>query len=259
MREKIGPFVILMICVQISFFAIMMLFFNLNSHIKYTYVTVIYLVIALLICLERKNLNEFNLDRLSLLILILSSVFRRRLGVENEGYFLFVIGIAGLAVFISTIPNWTKTPKTDFRWLAIGLFVALLSLIPITFIESFQVQTIQNSGPGLYGLFWDMIRRAIYELSFTAPVEEILFRGFIWGYLRKLKWDVNKIIWVQGALFWFLHIGRIRSPLTFFFSVPILTYISSELTKRSGQVSPSIISHLIINTIGSVLLAVQLG
>lgn len=256
MREKIGPFLTIMVCVMILFIAIMTLFFNLDSYIKYTYIVIIYLVLALLIWLEKKNLHEFNLDRLSLVILISSSVFRRRLGVENEGYILLTIGVAGIAVFISAILNWPKIPKMNFRWVAIGLFVACLSFIPIAFIASFQLQTIPNSSPGPYGMVGDIIRRAIYDLSFTAPIEEILFRGFVWGYLRKLKWDVNKIFWVQGTLFWFLHIGRIGSPVTFFFFVPILTYISSELTKRSGQVSPSIISHLIINTIGSVLLAV---
>lgn len=259
MHEKIGPFLTLVLCVQILFFSIMTLFFNLNSYIEYTYIVIIYVVIALSIWLEKKNLHEFNLDRLSLLILISSSVFRRRLGVENEAYFLIIIGAAGLLILISTILNWSKIPKTNIRWVAIGFFVACIALIPITFIESLKLQTIPNNSPGSYGVFWDIIRRAMYDLSFTAPIEEILFRGFVWGYLRKLKWGVNKVFWVQGALFWLLHIGRISSFFTFFFSIPILTYISSELTKRSGQVSPSIISHLIINTIVSVLLAVSPG
>jgi membrane protease YdiL (CAAX protease family) len=255
MREKVGPLLTLTVCVFILLFAITTLFFDLNPNIEYTYIVIIYLVIALLIWLERKNLDDFNLDRLALLILILSSIFRRRLGVENEGYFLLIIGAAGLLVFISAILNWSKIPQTNFRWLAIGLFVACLSLIPITFIESFRLQTIQSNDPESHGMFWDMMRRAIYELSFVAPIEEILFRGFVWGYLRKLNWEVNKIFWVQGALFWFLHISRISSPLTFFVSIPISTYILSELTRRSHQISPSIISHLIINTVVSVLLA----
>ena len=255
MREKIGPFLTLMVCSLMVFYAILTLFFKIDPYIRYIYIVTIYLVIAILIWLERKNLDDFNLDRLALFILVLSSVIRRRLGVENEGFFLSIIGATGLLVFISVILNWSKIPQTNFRWVAIGLFVACLSVILIIFIASFQqVPLIPNTVPGPYGVFWDMIRRAIYDLSFTAPIEEILFRGFIWGYLRKLKWDVNKVFWVQGVLFWFLHIGQITFPFAFFLSIPLLTYVTSELTKRSHQVSPSIIAHLIINT-GVVFLA----
>lgn len=249
MRKKIGPLVTLVVCVLLSLFAIMTLFFDLNAYIKYTYIVTIYLVIALLIWLERENLHEFNLDRLSLFILIASSFFRRRVGVENEAYFLLIIGAAGLVVLISTILNWSKIPRANFRWVASGLIIACITLIPITLIQSFQVQTNPNNAPGPYGVFWDIMRRAIYNLSFNAPIEEILFRGFVWGYLQRLNWNVNKIFWVQGTLFWLLHIGQITAPFTFFLSIPILIYVSSELTRRSHQVSPSIISHLIINTI----------
>ncbi|HXQ38715.1 MAG TPA: CPBP family intramembrane glutamic endopeptidase [Anaerolineales bacterium] len=259
MRKKLGPFLTVIVCVQILFFAILSLFFNLNSHIKYTYIAIIYLLIALLILLEKKNLHEFNLDRLSLIILVSSSVFRRRLGVANEFIFLLLISVAGLAVFIIALLNWANIPRTNSRWVIIGLFVACISLLPISLIESFQLPTNPNNSPGPYGMFWDTIRRAIYDLSFTAPIEEILFRGFVWGYLRKLNWDIHKVFLAQGVLFWLSHIGRIGSSLTFFFSIPILTYISSELTKRSGQVSPSIISHLIINTMVSVLLSISFG
>jgi hypothetical protein len=254
MQEKIGPFLTLMMCVLLVFYTILTLFFRVNPYIKYTYIAIFYLVISILIWLERKNLDDFNLDRLALLILVLSSVVRSRSGIENEGFFLLIIGAAGLLVLISAILNGSKIPKTNFRWVAIGLFVACLSVIPIIFIESFQVQSIPNSVSRSYGVFWDMIRRVIYDLSFTAPIEEILFRGFIWGYLRKLKWEVNKVFLVQGALFWFLHIGGMRSPVAFFISIPIITYVTSELTRRSHQVSPSIIAHLIINA-GVVLLA----
>lgn len=254
MREKIGQVLILIICAQSLLLSIMSLFIDLNWDIAYLFITPIYVVIALVILLERKNLKEFNLDQLALFVLIFSSIFRRRLGVENELFHLLIIGAAGLVILICTILNLRQIPKTNSRWLIIGLFAGYIVLVPIAFIESFQPSGIADQDLETLGPFWDTIRRLIYNLSFNAPIEEILFRGFLWGYLRKLKWSENKIFWTQGTLFWLIHLGAIGSPLTFFLSIPIGTYIMSELTKRSGQVSPSIFFHLVVNTMISVYL-----
>ncbi|MCL4275407.1 MAG: CPBP family intramembrane metalloprotease [Anaerolineales bacterium] len=254
MRVKIGLVLTLMICAQILFVSIMSLFIDLSWNIAYLLIAPIYVVIALLIFFERKNLREFNLDRFSLLLLVFSSVFRRRLGVENEFIFLLIIGIAGLVVLVSAVLNWAQVPKTNFRWLVIGLFIGCVTLVPIAFIESFQPSRVLYDAPVSYGFFWDAMRRVIYNISFNAPIEEILFRGFLWGYLKNLNWNDNAIFWTQGALFWFSHLGAIGSPLTFFLTIPIGTYILSELTKRSGRVSPSILFHLIINSMISVFI-----
>lgn len=255
MRERISLFSILIVCGLILCVAISTLFVTLSPYVKYTYITMIYVMLALSMWLERKNLHEFSLDRLALFILILSSFVRRRLGIENEIYFLAVIGVAGLVVLIVTILYWKQIPKTNFRWLVIGLCVAFLALIPIIFIESLQLQTMADSTVKSYGMFWDIVRRAIYEISFTAPIEEFLFRGFLWGYLRKLNWNESEAFWIQGVLFWFSHIGKIVSPFTLFLTIPILTFTFSELRKRSGQITPSILVHLATNSIVPIILS----
>jgi membrane protease YdiL (CAAX protease family) len=254
MRKKIGLILTLVTLIQILFISMISLFVDLSQNLKYPYITVVYIILAVLIFLERKNLGEFNLDRASVLILIFSSIFRRRLGVENESFYLLVLFGTGLVMFISVIRNWSQIPKTSFRWLAVGVFIGFIALVPVTFIETIQSTRVISGATESYGPFWDVVGRMIYHLSFSVPMEEVFFRGFLWGYLRKLDWNENKIFWTQGVLFWLSHLGGIGSPLTFFLSIPILTFILSELTKRSGRISPSILFHLVVNSMISVFI-----
>ena len=98
-----------------------------------------------------------------------------------------------------------------------------------------------------------LVRRIIYNLSFGALIEETLFRGVLWGYLRGLNWKENKIIWTQGILFWMAHLNEISNPVTFFIAVPIGTIVFSLLARHSKQVLPSIIAHTVMNTLSVVL------
>lgn len=259
MKEKVGLSLIIIVTTYLLLTGLVAVFSSISLYIGYVTTVIVYLVISILMLIENRNLQEFNIDRLSIFILILSSFFRRRLGIENEWYFLFIIGLAGVLLFVSLVLNWRRLPKTNFKWLTISIITALIILIPITLIEFLQkiifIQVNEYNAPSKYGLLLDILQKTIYNLSFNAPIEEILFRAFLWGYLKKMKWDSTKIFLTQGGLFWVSHIGKIvESPLTFFISIPILTYTVSKLAKESQQISPSIISHLIVNTLSSILL-----
>ena len=125
-------------------------------------------------------------------------------------------------------------------------------VIPLSIIESFQ--------PNMYiemkvepNLGFYLIRDVIYNLSFVAIMEELAFRGVLWGYLRGIGWKESKIFWAQAILFWLTHIWQIFNPITFFITIPIGTIIFSLLTRYSRQVFPSIIAHTIMNTAGPLL------
>jgi len=254
MHQKFGRVLTFATCLITVCFSLSTLFFNLDLYTTYTYIVMVYLVIALVIWMEKENLQHFALDRLSLVILVASTIFRRRLGVENEWYALFMIAAAGGVMFLVGIRYWSKVPKTSLKWLIIGVAAAFVTLIPIIVIEASQWQQETNAAAEPFGVFWNLIRRAIFELSFTAPIEEVLFRSFLWGYLINLKWSDKKVFWTQGILFWCSHIGRIQSPITFLISIPIMTYALSALRKHSGQTAPSVVAHLVINTVVSTIL-----
>ena len=254
MKNKLGLILILIVLLQIvvvqitSFFGTTTMF----QYFKYIYTTTVYLSLSALIWIERENLEDFHLERLTLYIFIFSSLFRRRLGVNGEEYFLLVIGLTGISTIVAMFVNKSRIriPKTNSGWVLTGLLVGIIGTIPISLIQAWQSQLF-NMWP--YNSFLsdnislDIVRQIIYDLSFASLIEEMLFRGFIWGYLRKLGWAENRAFWVQGILFWVSHFGRLRTPLTFLLSIPLATFIYSKLTLRSKQVFPSVVSHLIVN------------
>ena len=100
----------------------------------------------------------------------------------------------------------------------------------------------------------EVIRRAIYDLSYVAPIEEILFRGLLWGYLVRVGWKEDKVFWFQAVLFWISHISRIEYPVSFFITIPISTIVFSILVRYSKQLFPSIIAHTVLNTLVPIVL-----
>jgi membrane protease YdiL (CAAX protease family) len=255
MRNKIGFFLLTVIFVEIFVIQFVQLFSVLNPYLLYSYLTTTYIIIAILIWFEINNLQEFHLEQGTLFIFILSSLFRTRLGIKGENYFLIVIALAGLSVFLAFVLHRSKIPRSFLKWALGGVFWGLISLIPIVLVESLELQIWLNRSLLSNSIILIVIRMVIYQFFLGTIMEEILFRGFLWGYLRRLGWVENKIFWGQGILFWLSHFSRIIiAPLTFFFTIPILTFVSSKLTKHSRQVFPSIISHTIINTMIPIIL-----
>jgi membrane protease YdiL (CAAX protease family) len=253
MRQKIGFVLIILLIIAMaakplpvpgtaSFF---LFYFCLASN---------YLIIAILIWVEINSLEEFHLENFSLIIFVISSIFRTRYRVPGEGYFLVAIGLSGLLVVLALILNRSKIPRTKFKWVLLGIIYGYAAGGLLANLEPFQYQTPLWESAFSKGVISGILRQAVNVFSFSAPIEEIIFRGFLWGYLRRLELGDTKILWIQGILFWLLHIYKIfNTPETFFIGVPILTIISTFLVLRSKQVFPALISHALINIIIPVL------
>jgi membrane protease YdiL (CAAX protease family) len=148
-------------------------------------------------------------------------------------------------------------PRTNLIWSIKGAVAAILVLLPIAIIESLQQNNSMYVSPYdmRYGSVLFAIRQFVYQFAFVSPFEEIIFRGYLWGYLRRFGWKENRILLVQAVLFWFVHLGYIKMyPITFFITIPIITIIFSLLTRYSKQVFPSMIAHTIINAITPIIL-----
>jgi len=248
MRQKIVPFLLLLIYSQYVFINLLFPFLGVVLWLKYSTTITYYLCVAVVVWLERNQLSEYHLDSLSVLVILLSgSIFRTRLGIPGEIYYLVVIWVLSIVILFGFAFNRTKIPKTNIRWLLIGIAIAFLSMIPITILESFQPYKWLDSNLNADNLVLFTIRDAIYILSFVSPMEEVIFRGLIWGCLRRFGWTENRIFWTQAVLFWIIHFTRIASPITFFISIPIVTITCSLLARYSKQVFPSIVAHTLIN------------
>lgn len=227
--------------------------FPILGYLTYFYATLMFLVFSVLIRLEFKNLAEFNIDKFVVITFILASIIRRPIGIPAEGFFLIMIGLTGIFVVLTLVIKKPVIPKTKIRWVLFGLGISSIIVILFTFIEllfrnTWAVIPLSNNN-----ILPTIISEILKEFSFGALIEEMLFRGFLWGYLRREAWNETKIVWTQGLLYWLLHVSKIVTPFTFFIFIPIITFIFSKLTLRSKQLYPSIIAHLVINVISTML------
>jgi len=212
-----------------------------------------YLLFVALIIAELKNLEEFHLDKFTILTFIIFSLLRRRFGIFGEPIFLVIIGLSGVLTAFALIIKKPVLPKTKIYWAMIGIITAGLSIIFITYIE-LLLRGAWDLSPLIGGSVpITAISQIINDISTSALLEELLFRSFLWGYLRRRGWAENKIFWIQNLLFWLMHPTRIFTPFSFFFSIPLLSFISSKLTYHSKQIFPAILSHTVFNAISAVL------
>lgn len=225
------------------------------SGYRYLFVIASYVCIIFTVWIERENLASWNIDRLSLVILVLFAVVRVKLHISDEKIYQNLIKLLGLVLLGVCIINWKKIPQTSTRWALIGI-LSCVFVIPIAFIESYQVEKYAASNILFHTKFLSQtLGDLIFQLSFVAPFEEIVMRCVLWGQLRKWNITDNRIIWIQGILFWLLHFWEIGTPITFLLSLPTFILIYSLLVKYSKQIFPSIISHALGSTLVPVVVS----
>jgi membrane protease YdiL (CAAX protease family) len=264
LKKKLGPALLLIViglllCANIAFLylansdsptgATVIL-----SSFRYLFVISVYLSVIVALWNEAHRVWEFHLDRFSIVaIIIMGTFFRSRLGIPGETYYLIAIWILDITLLILTVRNWSVIPGTDSRWSRIGLVVACLALVPLALIETLQPQVYSNVDYSSYGPLLSAVRSILYNLSFVSLYEEVIFRGFLWGYLARIGWNDYRVLWGQAIIFWLLHSARLYTPVSFFITIPIGTLIFTLLAHRSKQLYPSIIAHTLINSIVPIL------
>lgn len=223
--------------------------------IKYITPIVSYVCFTVWIYLEIEDLGKFNLDRSSITIIVLfGTLLRQMLGISGEIYYLIPIYISSLIIFIVAKKNWTKIPTTNKHWTIMSIVFSATFLIPLALIERVNPRTyfIVDSQNWVLLTF----RSAIFNLSFVSIIEEVLFRGILWGHLRELRWSENKIFWIQALIFWMAHFTRLANPITFFISLPLTIIWESYLARNSKQTFPSIVGHTILNTFLAIIVTI---
>lgn len=257
-----------------SFLILMFMFFGYMNYIRpvtcmftqcdnlfyktvyYYFLITTYILVIVVLVIEKGNLEIFNFDRVSLIALALTGVDPYNLKIPYEGrYKVFCVALSSILLLCCVI-NWRKIPKTKLNWAMLGI-LSFIFVIPLAFAESIQIAKYAESNelfaktPVVFAL-----SNFFFYFKFIGPFEEVVFRGVLWGQLR--KWDINenRIFWVQGCLFFFSHGLRLSEPITFFIALPIVTVIFSLLVRYSKQLFPSIVSHTLLDTFISTFVGV---
>jgi membrane protease YdiL (CAAX protease family) len=249
-KDIIGLLLIIIYMLNVHGSQIIMLL----THKAFGYVIWIDYCIATLLIINARNEKEsFGIDRVFLFFYIFSTLARRRLGYSGETYALITIGILGLFILIDFIRGWKAIPKGKINWilLSITLSIVLGQLI------IWLYQLINNHPLSIMSFSTKekflAIRYSIFYLSFSVPTEELIFRGFLWGYLLRLGIKERYAFIIQFVLFWFAHIYSLflsGSDITgFFIYIPIAVLFLSLLRYYSKSITPPLIAHLIIDTL----------
>lgn len=234
--------------------------FQKNVHINTIYlflidVTISFTIIAILIIRESKQLELFHIDKFSILTLIFFCFFRTKYNVNGEIWFTIIFIIIGLTVGIFTIKNWRSIPNTNFRFIFLGLIIGVVNAI-------FAIVLLNNTGnvmqkiDGYKGLSTIIIvfREFISTLSSAVIYEEIIFRGFLWGYLRQVGYSDGLSCIFQGVIFWLIHFSKYGFSIPELIIIFLLTISTTIIVRYSRQVFPALVIHSFTNALTNILL-----
>lgn len=209
-----------------------------------------YVVNALLIFWERDRLEEFHIDGWALAIYILPPLL---LWPIDSAYVPWTqVAAAGLllAALLVTRTRLPRARRETLVWLGaavgVGVLLALVAGLGGRLTDQPRGMT-QMSLLVYLPLFATQLVRA-------ASLEEPLFRGFLWGYLRQAGWQDRTIWLVQAGLFWAGHLyyfGKIW--YSFWVVVPVCAVAIGWVVWRSRSIGASMVTHGITNSLADAI------
>ena len=234
-----------------------------------------YFLTACLIWWERERLADFHIDTLAVSLIILFKPIQTLLLALSEyaahplafpqwgGILIWIIAVALFIAMRFSRPRMARISRSSFGWFGLGLLAGLLTAAALGYPMSLQVDNVPARLPQVFPLVFITLRGLLYQLGYAAVTEEPLFRGFLWGYLRKAGW---KDVWIwlfQTGLFMVAHIYYIHQlPVSFWIIVPVSTLVLGALAWRSKTIASSLGAHTMMNasgyTIGTIIATLRL-
>ena len=230
--DIITSFIILLILLIIIPFHLTVLFVY-PSFPDWATITVelgTYVLIFFMILIHRSNLQDYQIDKIALWIIILSRTLFRTGTFSLVNMIYFLLGVILAAVYLrgyfSFKPQTGRIRRVFISIiLAVVIQVILQIVLPIfiatAIINEFNLSQILPNWHGWPDLSV-VLNGLIYNIFYVAVFEEIVYRGFLWGYLEKKGWGLTGILFFQAGLFWAAHLFYWNSsPYTLWVAVPI--------------------------------------
>ena len=216
-----------------------------------------YLLLVFLIWWEREQLKQYHMDSLAIIFIIffkpISIVLLPLLGGANNPLAFpkplgFVFIIAALALLVLLVVrqrnSLVKFGSNTIIWLILGGILGIFLAAAETMIMIGWLHYPVPPYPGLMALI-----APFYQLGFAAVAEEPIFRGFLWGGLRRSGLKEIWILLIQAILFTLAHVWVLSSPqpLLFLGEIFIFSIMVGLLVWRSRLLSSSMAMHAFFN------------
>ncbi|HPH96113.1 MAG TPA: type II CAAX endopeptidase family protein [Anaerolineaceae bacterium] len=226
-----------------------------------------YLLTAFLIWWERDRLADYHIDMLSLGIIIFFKPLQTLLAAQMMDWdamafpklpalALWVIAGGLLLALVLSRPKWPPLTWGSLGWVGIGLLAGLVMVLIDAMPTAIMVKQMYGEAvqkPDIQMMLREALPNFFYMVGFAGVTEEPLFRGFLWGCLRKAGWRDLWIFLLQAGLFTLGHIYYLFSmPLMFFIVVPVGALGMGLLAWRSKTLAAPLAAHGVGNALGLV-------
>ena len=198
----------------------------------FTFSIATYLITAVLIWWEREHLRDFWID-LAAAITFLFQIF------------YFPIGIGLFVAMKRHRARFPSTPANVWRWALLGSVLAIVCNI---FTASWGIEPPSSRGPQLAS-FSFLLPALFTQMTSAAVFEEPLFRGFLWGYLRRVRWKDGWIWLFQALLFTLGHIYYLQTeaPGPWFVRILLTSLVIGFIAWRAKSIFASLVTHGMFN------------
>lgn len=195
-----------------------------------------FILVLVVIIVNRNNLKELNIDQIFIFILLSGGLLHR--WDPNRVFWLVVIDLLIISVAILHVRGFLK-----FGDLEPTLLHVTLMIIIIFFIGTLFIINSMNFTKIVWAVQW-------YKDGISSTlVEEVMFRGLLWMFLKKLNFSELKIVVLQAILFWLSHIYYANdNPISFWVIVPISSIVLGIVVWRTRSITSSTIAHILFNT-----------
>jgi membrane protease YdiL (CAAX protease family) len=270
-QEKCNPrhqqvfllMLLVLLMLRIPFMAGMRFFGVQRVWMFSVYEIISYLLILFLILWEIEHLDIYHIDTLSIIVIILFKPLQllilKYTDIDRmlvyQDFVALIIWSSAIVFSILIWLNRSKLPQikpVNLGWMLIGVLAGLITTVILSIPMSFQIAGDRfPGGLSVRGTLAQIPLSFIYQIGYAAVLEEPLFRGFLWGCLRKLNWHGLWIWLFQAGVFTVSHIYYLNLyPILFWITVPVSTLMLGWLAWRSKSITPSIFAHGIMNATG---------
>ena len=203
---------------------------------------------CILIWINRNSLIEYHIGKASIWVLILSGTLARVGALSITNILFWVLGLFLIITYVRGSFHF-DIQSLRLRWLIFSLFIGIGTPLTLNILQRLFVPANSMIVKAWPGLLLGSVSFFV-QIFYVVVYEEFFFRGFLWGYLEKRKWNPKWIILFQGALFWVAHLFNSSSkPFTFWVAIPIMGLILGYIAWRSRSVTNSMIIHAMYNTV----------
>lgn len=220
-----------------------------------------YVLTLVFLWLERARLSDFHMDGLVLWLIVLfkpvQTLILTTWDMANPMAFpqwpsliVWVAAAALIVAFAFTDRNRLRVARSSVGWFGWGLGAGAITAVVLAYPMSLQLTGAEVPATlGLYSLLSPM--SLLYQIGYAAVSEEPLFRGILWGMLRRVGWRDMWIWAFQAALFVLAH-AYYFGVYTFslWIIVPVGALVLGGLAWRSRTIASTIAAHAMMNTWG---------